>query len=66
MAIDADKVIWVFPCFGYPRTQNTSDMGIPAVSYTPKNDPASEDKTGENEVIWEILQSIYLLIRVLC
>ena len=51
MAIDADKVIWVFPCFGYPRTQNTSDMGIPTVSYTPKNDPASEVKTGENEVI---------------
>ena len=51
MAIDADKVIWVIPCFGYPRTQNTSDMGILTVSYTPKNDPASGDKTGENEVI---------------
>ena len=23
-------VIWVSPCFGYPRTQITSDLGIPS------------------------------------
>lgn len=25
----AVTVIWVSPCFGYPHTQITSDMGIP-------------------------------------
>ena len=29
-SIPGVTVIWVSPCFGYPRTQITSDLGIPS------------------------------------
>ena len=35
-------------------------MGIPTVRDNQNTDPASDDKTGENEVIWEITFAIYL------
>ena len=39
------------------------------ITDTENTDPASDDKPGESEVIWEInnyLQSIHLLIHMLC
>ena len=63
MAIAAVKVIRVSPCFGYPRTQITSDMGIPSVRDIQNTDPASDDKTGENKIIWGLCLLLWIVMR---
>ena len=50
---------------GIPVPKSLVIWGIPTVRDTQNNDPASVDKTGENEVIWEITFAI-CLIRMLC
>ena len=63
MAIAAVKVIRVSPCFGYPRTQITSDMGIPSVRDIQNTDPASDDKTGENKIVWGLCLLLWIVMR---
>ena len=69
MAIAAVKVIMSIHMFWVSLYLNHWWYGSVPITDTENTDPASDDKPGESEVIWEInnyLQSIHLLIHMLC